>query len=227
MLMLKGLIGGLLQIVLLAILLLIPAGTWQWPRALQFLAGYGILLFAATVSLAIFAPNSLAARLEPPMAKSQPMTDRIVTALLIGYVTLWFALIPLDIFYLQLLPKPALIISGFGAVVGVTGFGIFILAIFQNEFAIPIVRDQSERGQTLIDTGLYGLVRHPFYLGFPLFFIGIGLWLESYASVLILLVLLIMLIARISVEEKTLCTALPGYSDYVKKVRYRLLPFIW
>ncbi len=104
---------------------------------------------------------------------------------------------------------------------------ILILAVFQNEFAVPIVRDQSERGQVLVDTGLYGLIRHPFYLGFLLFFAGIGLWLESYASVLMLSVLLLLLTVRIFIEENTLRKTLPGYTDYMAKVRYRLVPFIW
>lgn len=227
MLMLKGLMGGLFQIALLAVLLLIPAGTWHWPRALQFLAGYGTVLAVATVLLAKFAPASLEARLEPPAATSQPMVDRIVTALLILAVTVWFIFIPVDVFYLQLLPAPGLLMSGAGAVIGLAGFAILVLAVFQNEFAIPIVRDQSDRGQVLIDTGLYGLIRHPFYLGFLLFFTGIALWLESYASVLMVSVLGLILAARISIEEKTLCTALPGYRDYREKVRYRLVPFIW
>ncbi|ESA32542.1 isoprenylcysteine carboxyl methyltransferase [Leptolyngbya sp. Heron Island J] len=227
MLMLKGLLGVLSQLALLTALLLIPAGTWQWPRALQFLAGYGIVLLIATVLLAMFAPASLEARLELPAAKSQPVADRVVTALIVLMAFAWFVFIPIDVFYLQLLPVPEPFISGLGALIGLAGYGILILAIFQNEFAVPIVRDQSERGQVLIDTGLYGLIRHPFYLGFLLFFVGIGLWLESYASVLMLSILLVLLAARIFIEEKTLSKSLPGYADYVAKVKYRLLPFVW
>lgn len=227
MLMLKGLLGVLSQIVLFAALLLIPAGTWQWPRALQFLTGYGIVLLSATIFLARFAPASLEARLQPPAAKSQPMADRIVTALIILAALVWFMFIPIDVFYLRLLPTPTPVISGLGALIGLAGFGILILSVFQNEFAVPIVRDQSERGQVLVDTGLYGLIRHPFYLGFLLFFTGIGLWLESYASVLMVSILLLLLAVRIFIEEKTLCQTLPGYTDYMAKVKYRLVPFIW
>lgn len=227
MLLLKGLIGVVLQIGLFAALLLIPAGTWQWPRALQFLAGYGLVLLIATLVLARFAPSSLAARLEPPMAKSQPRMDRIVTTLLIVTVSAWFVFIPIDVFYLQILPPPSLTISILGAIVGLAGFGTLTLAIFQNEFAVPVVRDQSERGQILVDSGLYSIIRHPFYLGFLLFFAGIALWLESYASFLALAIFLVLLIARISIEEKTLREMLPGYKDYMIRVKYRLIPFIW
>ena len=71
MLLVRGLLGGLLQLVLIGALLLIPAGTWQWPRAIQFLAAYGVALLVSIVILARVAPASLEARLEAPAAKSQ------------------------------------------------------------------------------------------------------------------------------------------------------------
>lgn len=102
-----------------------------------------------------------------------------------------------------------------------------MVTLFQNAFAAPIVKDQSERGQVLIDTGLYGCIRHLFYLGNLLFFIGIALWLESYASVLALPFVFVVLIIRIFIEEKTLRESLPGYTEYMGKIRYRLIPFVW
>jgi protein-S-isoprenylcysteine O-methyltransferase Ste14 len=79
----------------------------------------------------------------------------------------------------------------------------------------------------LIDTGLYGHIRHPFYLGFLVFFLGLALWLESYAGVAALLLPFAFLVARIKVEEKTLRVTLPGYPEYTRRVRYRLVPFVW
>jgi protein-S-isoprenylcysteine O-methyltransferase Ste14 len=83
---------------------------------------------------------------------------------------------------------------------------------------VPIVEDQTERGQTLVDTGLYAVVRHPLYLGMLPFMAGIALWLESYASVIAMPILIIVLVSRIVVEDKTLRLTLPGYNEYVKKV---------
>ena len=227
MLVIRGLIGGSVQLVMLAALLLIPAGTWHWPRAIHFLLVYGLVNSISIVALARMAPASLEARLTAASAKSQPTADRIVTPLLIASLLAWFAFIPIDVFRLRLLPLPPLEVAVVGAVVSLAGYGIMWTTLFQNAFAAPIVKDQSERGQVLIDTGLYGRVRHPFYLGILIFFLGLTLWLESYAGLPALLLPLAFLVARIEVEERTLRETLPGYADYARRVRHRLVPFIW
>jgi protein-S-isoprenylcysteine O-methyltransferase Ste14 len=212
---------------MLAALLLIPAGTWNWPRAIHFLVVYGLVNSISIVTLARMAPASLEARLTAPSAKSQPTADRIVTPLLIVSLLAWFAFIPIDVFRLRLLPLPPLEVAILGAVVSLAGYAIIWTTLFQNAFAAPIVKDQSERGQVLIDTGLYDRVRHPFYLGLLLFLLGLTLWLESYAGLPALLVPLAFLVARIEVEERTLRETLPGYGDYTRRVRHRLVPFVW
>ncbi|MHC4992531.1 MAG: methyltransferase family protein [Planctomycetota bacterium] len=227
MLVLRGLIGGLFQVAVLAALLLVPAGTWQWPRAIQFLVVYGLVNSVSIVLLARLAPASLEARLTAPAAESQPLADRVVTVVLFTSLLAWFAFIPTDVFRLRLLPLPPPEVSVLGVVLLLVGYGFIWTTLFQNAFAAPIVRDQSERGQVLIDTGPYARVRHPFYLGLLLFFAGLALWLQSYASVIALLLPLGALAARIKVEEKMLGETLPGYADYTSRVRYRLVPFVW
>lgn len=227
MLILRGLVGGSLQLALLASLLLIPAGTWDWPRAIQFLVVYGIVLLGAIIWLAVAAPSSLEARLEPAINKKQPVADRIATAFIALAIGGWFVFIPFDVFRLQLLPAPPFGVSLFGAVVGFSGFAVILIALYQNAFATPVVRDQSERGHTLVDSGLYGRVRHPFYTGFLIALFGLALWLGSYAAALAVPVVLVSLLVRISVEEKTLRETLPGYADYMQRVRYRLVPGVW
>jgi protein-S-isoprenylcysteine O-methyltransferase Ste14 len=155
------------------------------------------------------------------------MADRVVTPLFILSLFAWFVFIPVDVFRLRLLPLPPLQVSVLGAVVSLAGYAIIWTTLLQNAFAAPVVKDQSERGQVLIDTGLYSCIRHPFYLGFLVFFLGLALWLESYAGVPALLLPLALLVARIKVEEGTLGEALPGYADYTRRVRYRLVPFLW
>ena len=155
------------------------------------------------------------------------MADRIITALLMVTFLAWCVFIPVDVFSLRLLPPPSPAVSGFGGVTLLIGFAIVIVAIYQNAFALPIVEDQTERSQTLVDTGLYSVVRHPLYLGMLLFFPGLSLWLESYAGLIAVSAILAVLIARIHVEEQTLEETLPGYAQYVQTVPYRLLPYVW
>jgi protein-S-isoprenylcysteine O-methyltransferase Ste14 len=89
------------------------------------------------------------------------------------------------------------------------------------------VGDQSERGQVLIDTGLYSRVRHPMYFGHLFLLLGLSLWLESYLGLLTVPVVFVPVIARILIEERTLVETLPGYAEYRERVRYRLIPWIW
>lgn len=227
MLVLRGLIGGLFQVAVIAALLLLPAESWSWPRALQFLATYALANAASIITLARLAPASLESRLSPPAAETQPTADRIVTPLLFVALLGWFAFVPIDVFRLQLFPHPSLAVSVLGALIAVAGYGIIWTTLLQNAFAAPIVKDQSETGQVLIDSGPYAHVRHPFYLGFILFYLGVGLWLESYASVLALALPLALFVVRIHIEEKTLRETLPGYPEYAQRVRHRLLPRVW
>ena len=227
MFLIKGLIGATLQIAFFGALLLIPAGTWQWTEANQFLYCFGFLTLVSTVFLAIKAPRSLEARMEMPMNESQPLSDRIATTFLLVFLVGWFVFIPIDIFHLKLLAPPQYSISILGGAASLLGYGIMITALYQNEFATPVVRDQSDRGHELRDTGLYGLVRHPFYTGFILFCLGMALWLQSYAALIAGLLPITALIGRIYAEEKILQETLPGYREYMSRTRYRIIPFVW
>jgi protein-S-isoprenylcysteine O-methyltransferase Ste14 len=227
MLIIKALIGSALQVALFAAFLLIPAGTWEWPRAIQFLAAYWIAISLASIFLAIFRPDSLEARLEAPVSETQPFADRVATVILITAIAGWVAFIPVDVFYLRLIPPPPMSTSASGAIIGVIGLLIVLATIYQNQFAVPVVRDQSDRGQVLVDIGLYGIIRHPMYSGTLVLFAGMGLWLESYASVIALIFTMAAFVPRILVEEKTLEKSLLGYTDYINRVRYRLIPYIW
>ena len=227
MLVIKGVVGSLFQTAIIGALILLPAWTWQWTEANQFLICYAILSVASAVFLALKAPASLEARMEMPINESQPLSDRIATRFLLMFLMGWFVFIPIDVFYLKLLAPPQQIIQILGGILSLFGYSIMLLALYQNEFATPVVRDQSERGHELRDAGLYGLVRHPFYTGFILFCIGMALWLQSYATLIVGLLPLTALIGRIYAEEKILQETLPGYRDYMSRTRTRIIPFIW
>jgi protein-S-isoprenylcysteine O-methyltransferase Ste14 len=225
--MIRGILRVLIQVVFFAGVLFLPIGTWEWPRAVQFLVAFGGLSLISTVSLALKAPASLAARVERGAAKSQPRADRVVTGFLVLFHMAWFILISNDAFRWQLLPRPSMGVAIMGAVLCLTGYGIMLTAVRQNAFAAPVVGDQTERNQVLVDTGIYGRLRHPLYFGHLLFLLGLPLWLESYLGFLMVPVVLAPMVARILVEEKTLVETLPGYAAYRSRVPQRVLPFVW
>ena len=227
MLVIKGVVGSLFQTAIIGALILLPAWTWQWTEANQFLICYAILSMFSAVFLALKAPASLEARMEMPMNETQPLSDRIATGFLLMFLVGWFLFIPIDVFYLKLLATPQQMIQILGGVLTLFAYFIMLLALYQNEFATPVVRDQSERGHELRDAGLYGLVRHPFYTGFILFCIGMALWLQSYATLIVGLLPLTALIGRIYAEEKILQETLPGYREYMSRTRNRIIPFIY
>jgi len=227
MLMIKGLVRWFFQLAFFAAVFMIPAGTWNWPRAIQFLVGFGLVSLIVIAALARWAPASLEARVQKGAAKNQPPADRVASAL-IGLLNLaWFIFIALDATRLHLLPKPVIWVSVLGAVVWFFGYATMAAAVSQNAFAAPIVGDQTERKQVVVDSGCYGVVRHPMYLGYLLFLIGLALWLESVAAVIVLPLVFAPVIARILIEEKTLRETLPGYVEYTDTIRSRLIPGIW
>jgi protein-S-isoprenylcysteine O-methyltransferase Ste14 len=229
--LLKGLLSPLPVILVVAAVLLLTAGwsagAWAWPRAWAFLAVYGGLSMAGSAALAVARPASFQVRQQGLVAKKQKEQPLIDAAGLIFYVAFtlaWFAFIPLDVFRLQLLPPPSWAVSAVGAAAVLAGVVIVHVAIGQNPFAAPTIHDQSDGGQRVIDTGLYGLVRHPFYAGMLLVYVGTALWLGSYAAAIGATGFLIMTLARIVIEEAYLRDHLPGYAAYARRVRGRLIP---
>ena len=91
-----------------------------------------------------------------------------------------------------------------------------------------MVKLQEERHQTVIDAGVYSIVRHPMYAGGALIMLGLPLWLESYAAALLAIVpVATILVLRILFEERFLRRELKGYNAYTERVRYRMIPFVW
>jgi protein-S-isoprenylcysteine O-methyltransferase Ste14 len=89
------------------------------------------------------------------------------------------------------------------------------------------VRLQTERTHTVVDSGPYGVVRHPFYAADPLILLGIGLWLQSYVAAICAVIPVALMVMRLQHEERLLRRELPGYAAYMDRVRFRLIPGIW
>ncbi len=227
MLIFKLVVGIVIQTALLSSLLFLPAGTLAWWRAWLLI---GLIFAGSAASAAGLFPGHrdlLRERLRPPIQKGQPFADKIVLmSFLVSFYGL-FLFIPLDVFRFHLMAAPGILVSSLGLFSFLAGWLIVFLALRENVFAAPVVKLQEERAQRVVDSGVYGVVRHPMYAGGILFIFGIPLWLESYAGVLLSLVPIGTLVLRIFLEEQFLKRQLKGYEAYMKRVRYRLIPFLW
>ena len=114
-----------------------------------------------------------------------------------------------------------------GVVLMFFGQLLFLLAKKTNKFFSSVVRIQTERGHTVCETGLYRFVRHPGYLGMMISWVGFPLLLGSLWSIIPIVFAIILLLVRTSFEDRTLTKELAGYSHYVEKTRYKLVPGVW
>ncbi|WP_315791196.1 methyltransferase [Fischerella sp. JS2] len=149
-----------------------PAGTLDWWHAWVFL---GVTSVATIATLVIVFRNDqdlLNERFKFPVQAGQPLADKILVVLLISLYCGLLLLIPLDVFRFHWLAKPDAIVSVLGLLLFLVGWLIIALSFRANTFAIPAVRLQTERQQTVIDTGVYSVVRHPMYAGAILTMIG-------------------------------------------------------
>ena len=231
MTLIRGLVAPLPMVGIVAVLLLVPAGVlggaWVWPRAWVFLAVFAGCGVGASGLMAVLRPASFQVRRQGLIARPearQPLVDALGSIFYLGCLMAWLAFIPLDVFRLKLLPAPGPVLTAGGVAATLAGIAMSQLAIAQNRFAAPTIHEQE--GQRLIDTGLYGVVRHPFYAGMLLLYAGVALWLGSYAALIVVAAFAVMTLARIVIEEAHLRSALPDYAAYAARVRGRLIPFV-
>ena len=114
-----------------------------------------------------------------------------------------------------------------GGVIYAISLGALKTVFLSNTFLSPVVRIQEEREHKVIDTGPYAIVRHPMYSVSIFLFAGASLLLGSLMALGLSGIIAIMFAIRAVLEEQTLAESLPGYEDYRKRVRYRLIPGIW
>jgi len=219
-------IKALLWIVSIGALLFLSAGTLDWPGAWIFLAEFVIGGLAMTLWLAWRDPGLLKERMGGPFQKGQAFWDKVFMAFIIVVWFSWLVLMALDAKRWALSDMPD-VLKVVGAALIPIGFLIVWLTFRENSFAAPVIKIQKERGQRVISTGPYAIVRHPMYAGGLLYMIGMPLLLGSWLGLLVLPLILGALSVRIFIEEATLRRGLPGYCEYVRRVRYRLVPGVW
>jgi protein-S-isoprenylcysteine O-methyltransferase Ste14 len=138
----------------------------------------------------------------------------------------WFALMGLDAVRFGWSNVPVWL-QAVGALLVVGSFWLFFAVFRANSFLSPVVRVQKERGQKVIDTGPYAVVRHPMYAAVIPFALGTSLLLGSWWGLVPAALLVLIMAWRAVQEERTLRAELPGYVEYAARVRYRLIPGVW
>lgn len=214
--MTKGLCGFLM----LGLLLFGCAGSLQYINAWMLLASLFVLMSTMGTFLLIKYPETLEKRLQ---AKEQETAQKGYISIIGILFVVSFALSGLN-YRFQWTEMP-LAISAFALITVFIGYGLFGAVMLQNSYASRTVEVQKD--QVVVSTGLYAVVRHPMYFACLILFLPMPLVLGSYFALLPMLAFPIGLILRIKNEEAILITGLKGYSEYMQKTKYRLIPYIW
>ncbi len=216
----SGLIKYLLGVILVGALVFLPAWTLAYPGAWIFVGVLFLPMLILGAVLLISAPELLAKRLSnKEKQKTQKGVVKLAGLMFIG----GFVLCALDFrFGWSHVPTWLMITA---AAVFLIGYAMYAEVMRENAYLSRTVEVQE--GQKVVDTGLYGMVRHPMYLATLLMFVPMPLILQSLWGLCVFGWYAILIVIRIRGEEKLLSAELDGYAEYKKKVRYRLIPFIW
>jgi protein-S-isoprenylcysteine O-methyltransferase Ste14 len=219
------LILALLYLLLWPALILFLAGDWSWREGWIF-GGLLAVCTSTTAWLYRKDPGLLAERYRMP-GSGQSQRDHIIVYLLILGFIAWIVLMPLDARRFHWTPQQPLAVEVIGGTLLALSWLLLFRSFTDNTFLSPLARIQSERGHRVVSTGVYGLVRHPMYLGAIPMFVGGPLVTGAASALAVGVALSLLLVVRIVGEEKLLAMALSGYNDYRRRVRFRLLPFVW
>jgi protein-S-isoprenylcysteine O-methyltransferase Ste14 len=223
----KVVTGFLIFLIFPPALLFISAGTFNWPMAWL----HTLLSLVATLGsrLIVFRrnPDTLRERARFTASEGTKSWDRILVVIgaLFGPAAVmivagldfrfgWSGIVSETVQYLS-----ALILA--------LGYGVAVWAMVVNRFFSAVARIQLDRGQTVVTTGPYRIVRHPSYAGGLVASLALPLMLNALWALLPTVAIVIVLIIRTALEDKMLREELPGYGDYAEKTAYRLIPGLW
>ena len=207
-------------VILMGLLLFLPAGTWQYPGAWLLFGLLFMPMFAAGLVMLKKAPDLLRKRLD---AKEKLGTQKAVIGLSALMFVGGFVLAGLDFRFGW--TRVPLWLTLVAAVLFLLGYGLFAEVLRENAWLSRTVEVQ--QGQQVVNTGLYGLVRHPMYSATLLLFLAMPLILGSWLSFLVFLIYPPTIVKRLKSEEELLKRELLGYETYCEKVKYRLIPYLY
>jgi len=211
-------------LLVIALTLLLSAGTFKWIAAWCFLILY--FSFGAIIGIWMVghAPDLVQERMIG-LGKLESW-DKVFFVLAMICFIAWLIVMPLDAVRFQWSHLP-LWLQIVGGLILISYFYLSYLIVRENPYLSSAVRIQKERGQTVITTGPYHYVRHPMYASLIPFVFGTSLLLGSWYGIPVGLMLIGLVAVRASKEERLLLKELEGYDTYMAQVRYRFIPYIW
>lgn len=225
--MLKAVAELVVYIALFAFFLFVPAGTLHWRAAWIFLVALAIIRGVSLARLLKLQPELVEQRARFPLQKGQPLADKLLLPAFMATFAGVVAFSSWDLWHLHLFPVLPDWLRFAGLMICMGGWYLVHLALRENAYAVMVVRHQDERGQQVVQSGPYRVVRHPMYAGVVPATVGFAVWIGSLAGLLSTLVPIVILGIRITLEERVLRQSLPGYSEYAERVKWRLIPRIW
>jgi protein-S-isoprenylcysteine O-methyltransferase Ste14 len=216
----EAIIKFLLGVIFVGLLLFLPANSIKYWNGWLFMALLFIPMFIAGIVMMIKSPNLLKSRLD---VKENEKEQKVVVALSGLMFLAGFIIAGLNYRFNWIhLPNIIIIIS---SIIFVISYIVYAEVLRENAFLSRTIEVQ--KGQKVIESGLYRIVRHPMYFATIFLFLTMPLILDSIISFLIFLAYPYIIAKRIKNEEKVLEEELEGYKDYQNKVKYKMIPFIW
>ena len=216
----QAIIKFIIGLIIICALLFIPAGTLDYPNGWLFIALLFIPMFIAGIIMLFKSPNLLRRRLNAKEEEDEQKTVILISGIifLIAFILAglnfrfgWFKL-----------PTVVIIIA---SVIFLIAYIMYSEVLRENEYLSRTV--EVSENQKVVDSGLYGIVRHPMYTSTIFLFLSMPLVLDSIFSFIVMLVYPIIIIFRIRNEERVLENELIGYEEYKEKVKYKLIPYLW
>lgn len=209
-----------LGVILVGLLIFLPAGSIEYWNGWLFIGVLFIPMFIAGIVMMVKSPSLLKSRLN---AKEKEKEQRKVVAISGLMFLIGFIIAGLNFRYSWIiLPIPIIII---GTIIFLLSYITYAEVLRENVFLSRTI--EVTENQKVIDTGLYGIVRHPMYTATIFLFLSMPLILGSIITFIIFLIYPFVIAKRIKNEEEVLEKELKGYKEYKKKVKYKMIPFIW
>ena len=219
-LLIQALVKFTCGLVMVGLLIFLPAGTLAYARGWLLMGLLFVPMLVAGFVMLFKSPDFLAKRLD---AKEKQAAQKWVLAFSGLMFMGGFVVAGLDFrFGWSQVPKAVVIAA---SVLFLFAYALYAEVMRENAYLSRTIR--VEEGQTVVDTGLYGIVRHPMYMTTILLFLSIPVILGSWYALIVFACYPAIIIVRLKDEEELLTRELPGYVAYKKKVKYRIIPYIW